>query len=58
MIKKLSSVFKNASAGMKESYAHDQEIKKEKEEQRYQKYDFKTTSGRHNTLHMSKVWSE
>ena len=50
MIKKLSSVFKNASAGMKESYAHDQEIKKEKEEQRYQKYDFKTTSGRHKSM--------
>ena len=50
MMNKLSSVFKNASAGMKESYAHDQELKREKEEQRYQKYDLRTTSGRHKSM--------
>ena len=46
---KISSIFKNASAGMKESYAHDQELKKEKEE-RNQRYDLKTTSGRHKSM--------
>ena len=50
MMNKISSVFKNASAGMKESYAHDQEVKREKEELRNKRYDLKTTSGRHKSM--------
>ena len=46
IFKRISSIFKNATAGMKESYAHDQELKREKELRR----DFKTTSGRHKSM--------